>query len=565
MSVTKQLLPEQSVVDFTLQECGSIEALFDVLNNNGLKDLSTPTNTQLVLPIPTKKNVTDYYVANNVEIATGKGDAITMKVLSATILALQLNINSVYMIDWGDGVVQSFKNTDTAYHTYTGAFTGNITLRVPDGYISQIISITDSSPAFNLGIQYNASVLKRMNLTVLYVANGFFVGDITLLKKLVELTLPTSATPSGVVAKLPKTLELLDLGNASLMSAFKPNDLPYNLYYLSLLNAPVKGYTRGEIFRDDFEDFVMNAATGYGLTSQEVDDLLADLNACNLSGPYHITLLGHNAARTPASDSDVAALESRGRIISTYYDELTVQSTTAISLLMNASSYPLTIDWGDGNVSMYSGGSYIAHSYATSYTGKITIHDALGGGSSITAITSNYITGNGFNFNVARLNFYTALTSFTIYGNNNLTGDVATLPSSLTYFRAQGSLGTMFGNLANLPALLTAFYSSSGGNSYSGDLKYLPSAIATLALGSSTNSITYSSGRSWSNNMNYVFIRASSSFTQAMVDAILIDLAIPATWTGTKTVDLRTLPARTTASDSAVATLVSKGVTVLTT
>ena len=67
--------------------------------------------------------------------------------------------------------------------------------------------------------------------------------------------------------------------------------------------------------------------------------------------------------------------------------------------------------------------------------------------------------------------------------------------------------------------------------------------------------------------MRRIYIRPKpATWTSAMTDALLIDLlTVGNTWSTEKLVDLRgNCGARTTASDAAVATLVSYGVSVLT-
>ena len=117
------------------------------------------------------------------------------------------------------------------------------------------------------------------------------------------------------------------------------------------------------------------------------------------------------------------------------------------------------------------------------------------------------------------------------------------MPANLTYFGCVGS-NTITGNLSSLPANLTYF----------------------VCTGSNTIA-DYTAGRTWSNSINYIYIRQATGygFDSTEVDNLLIDLSL-ATWGGSGgTVDVRGVnAARTSASDAAVATLISKSVTVLT-
>jgi hypothetical protein len=63
---------------------------------------------------------------------------------------------------------------------------------------------------------------------------------------------------------------------------------------------------------------LINPASGYGMDSTEIDNMLIDM-ANSVGGPTSktITLQGANAARTSASDAAVATLEGRGCTIQT--------------------------------------------------------------------------------------------------------------------------------------------------------------------------------------------------------------------------------------------------------
>jgi len=84
-----------------------------------------------------------------------------------------------------------------------------------------------------------------------------------------------------------------------------------------------------------------------------------------------------------------------------------------------------------------------------------------------------------------------------------------------------------------------------------------------------SNTIGDYSGRTWAINQRRVYHVpvAGGGLSSVEIDQLLIDLAAAGgTWNADKQVYLRgTNAARTSASDAAVATLVSKGVTVTTT
>jgi hypothetical protein len=158
------------------------------------------------------------------------------------------------------------------------------------------------------------------------------------------------------------------------------------------------------------------------------------------------------------------------------------------------------------------------------------------------------------------------MTNFQCWGSNTITGNLSSLPSGLTYFYCTGS-NTITGNLSSLPSGLTTF-GCTGSNTITGNLSSLPAGL-TYFVCRGSNTIGDYSGKAWANNQRRVYLVpvAGGGLSSAEIDQLLIDLAAAGgTWSGEKQVYLRgTNAARTAASDAAVATLVSKGVSVTTT
>lgn len=130
-------------------------------------------------------------------------------------------------------------------------------------------------------------------------------------------------------------------------------------------------------------------------------------------------------------------------------------------------------------------------------------------------------------------------------------------------------VSTTNGDIAfNLDCLPNATYVAiSGSNTVSGDLSGIPNATTVSIYGSNTVS-DYTAGVIWPSSMRRVYIAqaAGSGFSSSEVDSLLIDLAASVTtWTSEKSIYLAGNNAsRTSASDAAVATLISRGVTVTT-
>jgi hypothetical protein len=136
-------------------------------------------------------------------------------------------------------------------------------------------------------------------------------------------------------------------------------------------------------------------------------------------------------------------------------------------------------------------------------------------------------------------------TSFECSGSNTVSGTL-TIPSSCSYFALAGN-NTVSYNLTNIPNAT----------------KYI---VITSANGGNYTYNTSSGGKTWAQNMRYIYIRPKSGvWTSAMTDALLIDLSLVTTWTNEKKIDLQgNCGAHTSASSNAIATLQSNGVTVLT-
>jgi hypothetical protein len=130
------------------------------------------------------------------------------------------------------------------------------------------------------------------------------------------------------------------------------------------------------------------------------------------------------------------------------------------------------------------------------------------------------------------------LTYYYNSGSNTTSGDIADLPSGLTYFRNYGS-NTTSGDIADLPSGLTYYYNT-GSNTTSGDIADLPSGLNTYYNTGNNQVNTYTSGRTWTNNLNYVYHRPAAGYDLSAVHIsdLLIDLSDVISWTANKKIDL---------------------------
>jgi len=100
-------------------------------------------------------------------------------------------------------------------------------------------------------------------------------------------------------------------------------------------------------------------------------------------------------------------------------------------------------------------------------------------------LRGSYSTISG---NLSSLSLLSSLTSFSLYGLNTVTGDIASIPTNVQTFDVRGN-NTIYGDIANIPASVTYFYLS-GNNYVSGDISTLKPTLQTLYLTSGTNTIT---------------------------------------------------------------------------
>ena len=175
----------------------------------------------------------------------------------------------------------------------------------------------------------------------------------------------------------------------------------------------------------------------------------------------------------------------------------------------------IVIDWGDGNTNIYNG-TNISYSHTYSDIGLY------------------YVTSTGKE----------SITKLVMSRSDcKLVCSISDLPSVMTYL-----------DLYNTQSVLT------------GDVADLPSVMTYLNLSNTQSTMNSYTRKTWVANMKYLYLYTVSpgGLDSTEVDNLLIDLAAT-TWTVDKKIYiLGTNAARTSASDSAVATLISMGVSVTT-
>jgi hypothetical protein len=71
----------QTLFDISIQEMGSVEGVFDILNSNPFLrlDMAIPAGTKVLVPDTVlQPNIVDYYTRNNIKPASGLGEQVTI-------------------------------------------------------------------------------------------------------------------------------------------------------------------------------------------------------------------------------------------------------------------------------------------------------------------------------------------------------------------------------------------------------------------------------------------------------------------------------------------------------
>lgn len=270
-----------------------------------------------------------------------------------------------------------------------------------------------------------------------------------------------------------------------------------------------------------------------------------------------------------------------------------VSASTVAVTLASVDGSDSIVYWGDGSTSTCVSNGSVSHTYASSFTGNITVN--------ATTITVFSSASDGWSFSLGDLprglltlsvtgantvsgllsDLPPYLTYFSCLGSNTVSGTLIGLPRSVTVFSCSGS-NTISGSIVDMPSYITVF-SCTGSNTLTGSINSIPSAVITQFVcgGSCTisgvisslptsvvyvycggqNTVGYSGSSWYRSDMRYVYVRGASNILTATIDAALIALAAyVTTWNTEKVVNFK--GSRSSASDAAVSTLQSRGVTV---
>ncbi len=143
-----------------------------------------------------------------------------------------------------------------------------------------------------------------------FVGDNTVYGDIGALPEtLTSLRCSGANTVTGDIAELPRGLTLFScVGDNTVYGDVSA--LPEGLTYLDCRGSNIiSDYSSKRIWADEMRQVRLEPASGYGLSTAEVDNLIMDLSETTwAAGRKRLWLRGNNSPRSSASDSAVEAL-----------------------------------------------------------------------------------------------------------------------------------------------------------------------------------------------------------------------------------------------------------------
>jgi len=282
-----------------------------ILWNSFVQNYTLIASTSVFLDNNTSKFVLFNRNLTPTEISgLGATEATWISALSG-IRAISLTVSGTGTVYWGDGESSVYNGTDVVLtHTFS-------TVNEPISFVGTLTKIYNATASSKL----NHSIASLPVGLTYYVNTGSNTtsGDIASLP--VGLTSYDNAgsnTTSGDIASLPVGLtSYYNTGNNTTSGDIA--SLPVGLtYYYNAGSNQVDTYTAGRTWSNNMSRVYHAPASGYGLSSTEVDNLLIDLaSVATWTGSKEVYLAGNNAARTAASDAAVIILQGKGVTVTT--------------------------------------------------------------------------------------------------------------------------------------------------------------------------------------------------------------------------------------------------------
>ena len=262
---------------------------------------------------------------------------------------VSIEVGGIGTIEWGDGTSDSYSSQVTKTKVYTTGYKGLIKFV---GMLTRFNSGSNVNWYFNIKdlpsvmtyfrctgsntVTGNIADLPAVMTSFTCTGSNTVTGNIADLPAVMtSFTCTGSNTVTGNIADLPAVMtyffcigsntvtgNIADL--PAVMTSFYCDgsntitgniaDLPSVMTYFRCTGSnTINNYTSGRTWANNQLSFFIRQATGYGLDSTEVDNLLIDLaNVSAWTGTKTIDIRGVNAARTSASNAAVATLQGKG-------------------------------------------------------------------------------------------------------------------------------------------------------------------------------------------------------------------------------------------------------------
>lgn len=322
-------------------------------------------------------------------------------------------------------------------------------------------------------------------------------GDISSLTVLDSLRLRGNNTISGSPAAATGLRYINVEGSNTL--AFDLNDLSTDCYYIKITPNRIVTYTQGHDWSSVTNNFIVEPAVGYGLSSDEVDDIIIDFNSVAFDG--NIILLGSNAPRTSASDAAVTAIEGRGGAITTtdtpVHLIIDYTATQFVFKCKAPSGKTIILHEGDGTTQTINGADGSLITKTTSYVGAGTRDCWLTG--DVTDLT--YIDIQGQAFVSGDVSTWSQLVNLTrIYcSETSVSGDISSFSSLTSIERVYMYSSNVTGDISGWSTLINMVYLQCYSTSLTGDISGFDSMTGLLILKFANTDIDFDSVTTWTN------------------------------------------------------------------
>ena len=456
----------------------------------------TPTNAVTLTPTPTVTITPTVTPTPTLPLELFRMNAINLTAITITEI---LSTVYGYVVDWGDGNIDSFSSGSNApTHTYSSPYNGYVTVKSLD--LSDITRFSLSSALGGLAVP----------------ALSLDTTEYTKLDNLVNSYLGYGVRLDGLISEIPINITYLVIARSNISG--NTTDLPSTLTSIQMFNNNGNTVLNGDV-----------SGLPAGLTYVSIYDNTISGNTTGLpSGLTYLNLQGDNAlsGNTTGLPTGITILAIGGK------NTISGSTSGLPAGLTYCQIYSMDGYFGPGNT--------ISGNVSSLPTGITSL--LIGGDNTVSGDTSGLPAG---------------LTYLYVTGDNTISGDVADLPNGLTEIYLTG-LGTITGNVSFLPPNLTSV-TITGNNTIDGSISDFPSVAFNIAIEGNNTITGYTASHIWPTTMYQLKIRGNGTVSTANINNVLSDLATySTTWSSSKLVSIKGIQT----NPGAVTILNGRGVTV---